>query len=302
LNDFDNFPEGDSPASAAEAFAARMQQAGYSFDFSLRSLLEEVDRLLDSPYFTNHNNPEQWPDEARLTAYVGETLVRLYAGVWTGQFYVNHAWTNFYTCSVQFGEYAYKPSHFLDYQFSNGKNSTGTFAHHLQRVLSAIQRGAEYAIKFGLGTAEHGWLPVHISVRDTVINFHASDVPNNPIENLINAMLNVCHGRDETVWWNLEPAGYQMEFITNANDVFMKLWFSETSAFGDRWKADHQPVLVTSGSRYDVLLPIFRAVRKMEIDGVNELHWPPTNFVGLREVVAVLNHDGAGSHIQTIHF
>jgi hypothetical protein len=136
-------PEKDpDPAGSALRFAEKLRVAGYSLDFSLKSLSSEIDQLLESPLFSDHSSPPQWHDEASLEAYLGETLRQLFNGEWKGAFSQSNPGPNFYLSWVQFGEFRYFPSHFLAYRISNGKADTGTFSQYLERILPAIKRRA----------------------------------------------------------------------------------------------------------------------------------------------------------------
>lgn len=128
------------PALVACAFAETMRSAGYRMDFSLESLRNEVDELLDSLDFSEPSTPEQRRAEASLQAYVGEALARRFNGQWQGTFRADHAGVNFYNSWLSFGEYAYRPAVFLAYRISNGAASTGTFASHLDQVIPLIEQ------------------------------------------------------------------------------------------------------------------------------------------------------------------
>jgi len=62
------------------------------------------------------------------------------------------------------------------------------------------------------GVPEHGWLPIKIAFNDFSLEFEASDVPANPIDQLISSLISVTKGLKAEVWWHLEPAYYYFEF------------------------------------------------------------------------------------------
>jgi hypothetical protein len=131
---------GDDPTYSATLFADQMNARGYALDFSLKSLVEEIEKLFESTLFLNHENPAQWIDEASLEAYIGETLCRLFDGKWQGEFRQDNPGPNFYASFVSFGEFQFYPSHFIAYRISNGKESIGTFTAYLERILPLIKR------------------------------------------------------------------------------------------------------------------------------------------------------------------
>jgi hypothetical protein len=133
-------PEKDTdPEGSARFFAEKLRAAGYGLDFSLKSLSSEIDKLFETPLFSDHSSPAQWHDEAGLEAYVGETLRQLFNGEWKGAFSQSNPGANFYLSWVQFGEFRYFPSHFLAYRIGNGEADTGTFNRYLDRLLPAIK-------------------------------------------------------------------------------------------------------------------------------------------------------------------
>ena len=135
-------PPSDNPGDVAEHFAETMGKQGFELDFSLTSLLVEVDRLLEAPGVVTRESVAGHKNEAALGAYVGETLARLFDGVWQGQFSADNTGINFYMSYVDFGEYRYHPSHFVSYRISNGPGE-GTFAEHLERTLPKVRARVE---------------------------------------------------------------------------------------------------------------------------------------------------------------
>ena len=121
----------DNPTIFAEAFSKAESAKGYSFDFSLPSLESEVDKYLES--LANINRQEKAEAERNLTAYIGETMCRLYNGKWTGEYYgsLNRHLINFYSCKVSIDGFDFWPSHFIGYYFENGEPTTGTFYNYL---------------------------------------------------------------------------------------------------------------------------------------------------------------------------
>jgi hypothetical protein len=128
------------PGYQAIHFADQMNARGYALDFSLKSLFEEIDKLLESALFLHHEEPAQWVDEASLEAYIGETLCWLFDGKWQGEFRPDNPGPNFYLSFVMFGEFRFFPSHFIGYRINNGKESQGTFTTYLERILPLIKR------------------------------------------------------------------------------------------------------------------------------------------------------------------
>jgi hypothetical protein len=52
---------------------------------------------------------------------------------------------------------------------------------------------------------EHGWVKLRLAIVDQEVDIDASDVPNNPVQELVIAMRKISEGLDASVWWHLEP-------------------------------------------------------------------------------------------------
>ena len=137
-NDFDN------PVEYAEMFANHMKKIGYNLDFTTASLENEIDKLISkhsrSRRFNNFMNSlfkNHWKSRLRferyLTAYIGETLIRVYNGDWKGQYYGpdNPYGSNYYSTAITIGKFSFWPSHFIENYLTNGVKSTGTFYEYL---------------------------------------------------------------------------------------------------------------------------------------------------------------------------
>lgn len=119
-----------------------------------------------------------------------------------------------------------------------------------------------------------GWLPMRLVIGDTVLNLEPSDVPNNAVEELYDALAATAAGRGGGVWWHEEPSGHWMELSATADDqVRLRLWF--------RAHADDLPgrlVAECQGSRRDVLLPLWRGLRQFASFELSERAWSATLY------------------------
>ena len=127
-----------------------MESHGYSLEFSLENLMENIEPILESSLFSylknNHSQPtdpkeKQYQEhlESGLEAYVGEILCQKYNGKWEGVFSSNGFLMNFYSVGLQFGNYHVRLSHYFSYRLSHGKKDQGTFTEYLDRILPSIQ-------------------------------------------------------------------------------------------------------------------------------------------------------------------
>ncbi len=108
----------------------------YRLDFSQKSLIEEIDKILDCEVGIEPIHPESWELASMMAIYIGETLCRIYDGTWQGAF-TNKA-GDYYTSWLMFGEYKFAPTHFIQYRISNGKESEGTFKEYFEIVKPEI--------------------------------------------------------------------------------------------------------------------------------------------------------------------
>ena len=66
--------------------------------------------------------------------------------------------------------------------------------------------------KLSFAKPQNGWLPTTLKVDRKIIEFCASNVPNNPIEELIYCLSRTLNNLESSVWWHLEPGGYFFYF------------------------------------------------------------------------------------------
>jgi hypothetical protein len=130
---------------------------------------------------------------------------------------------------------------------------------------------------------QHGWLPLRLWSPEKVIAIDASDVPNNPVQELINALDRVSDGMEAAVWFNLEPAGYFLHFKRDNDQVSLRL---DYAADGKKHLA--ASVFALEGSALDVLMPFWRFLRKFESHGYQEPHWPGVDYTRLPFIKARL--------------
>ncbi|NHZ35853.1 hypothetical protein [Massilia rubra] len=119
----------------------------------------------------------------------------------------------------------------------------------------------------------HGWMGVTLTLGAQVVEIDASDVPNNPVADLLDALDLAAHGLPSRVWWHLEPDGYFMYFIPDGDQVHFRIDFAPDSE-----AARAHTVAQGTGSRAHVLLPFWRFVRNFQAGAYTEPHWPPTDF------------------------
>lgn len=134
-------------------------------------------------------------------------------------------------------------------------------------------------LKLAFTQPQHGWLPVRVELADQVVEFEASAVPNNPVEALFDAVAAAAGGRSGEVWWHLEPAGYYFELAGIDDQVRLRLLFEQRSR-----RSRAVEVTSVTGSKAEVLLPLWRALCQFESFDAASPHWRPDMQASLQRL------------------
>ncbi|TDG36427.1 hypothetical protein EZJ43_07870 [Pedobacter changchengzhani] len=121
--------EGDNPKQIAEKVSEKYLRKGFKLDFSLESLENEIDKILKNEI--PKGRIETGKLVAELTAYLGETICRIFGARWIGIYYASNSGMNFYSCKIEKNDFEFSPSHFFSYYLSNGKEREGSFKDYL---------------------------------------------------------------------------------------------------------------------------------------------------------------------------
>ena len=133
-------------------------------------------------------------------------------------------------------------------------------------------------LKVEFGQPEHGWLPVDIQIGNFQLKFETSDVPINPIEQLISAIREITKGNNAEVWWHLEPAGYYFDFDKLDSTYKLTILFEKAD------KTDKEIIFQTEGSYEVLILPFFKAIKKFVSLAYDEPHWPKTAEIEIKQL------------------
>lgn len=128
-------------------------------------------------------------------------------------------------------------------------------------------------LKLSFAEPRNGWLSVSLNVGSKEFEFSASDVPNNPVEDLCNALFDVFANRGAGVWWHLEPDGYYFQFSSAEGQVQLRVFFARGS---DRQQRTE--VASVCGSKEEILLPLWRALRKLQSLRAVKPHWSEVRY------------------------
>jgi hypothetical protein len=118
------------------------------------------------------------------------------------------------------------------------------------------------------GTPEHGWLPVKIDFNDFKLEFEASDVPANPMDQLISSLRSVIKGIKAEVWWHLEPEGYYFDFEKFSEEYTLNISFAKSK------NSERTMVFKVTGGYESLIMPIYRAIKKLADQKHDPQNWP----------------------------
>ncbi len=122
-----------------------------------------------------------------------------------------------------------------------------------------------------LGTPEHGWLPVDFHYNDFHLDFAASDVLNDPIEELYRAVTNLRDNEvKRTTWW-LEPGAYFFDFERKGQIITLTI--IETEDLLDE-TAENKELISITGDEKGIIDPFRIVLRQFTSQTYEEKHWP----------------------------
>lgn len=130
----------------------------------------------------------------------------------------------------------------------------------------------------------HGWLPVRLEASGHIVEFTASDVPNNPVTELCDALFCLVRGEPAEVRWSLEPGSYVLHLAPNKEVISVRLCLTHGTAS----TASEEVASVTAPAS-QVQLVLWRFLRRFDSLAFQEPHWPKVNLAGL---------EALGQHIK----
>ena len=132
-----------------------------------------------------------------------------------------------------------------------------------------------FQLKFG--EPKHGWLPVDIRLPGDKIIFESSDVPNNPIADLIEALWKASRGETAEVLWHEEPGGYIFSIKPELTGISILICSIEDIDYvlGSGSRVERASF---RGSPNDTLLPMWLAINEFAAHNFEEPHWPTTDY------------------------
>jgi len=126
------------------------------------------------------------------------------------------------------------------------------------------------SLHVSFGTPIHGWLPVDLKYQKFHLEFEASDVLNDPLDELFNILIIQQHYKSEQVTWWLEPGAYFFEFEWNEDAI--TLIISETHDLHDD-KVERIVIQIITGERKQIIEPFRNALIQFCSQTIEESHW-----------------------------
>jgi len=104
-----------------------------------------------------------------------------------------------------------------------------------------------------------GWMLVKVNHGDIEEVFSVSNVPNDPVSELVYVLESAINGRGGEVWWHLEPGGYYLNLHAEDEHFRVKFEYSQLSM-----KIDRELVFEYLGSFLEVVVPLWRDLRQLQ--------------------------------------
>ena len=122
------------------------------------------------------------------------------------------------------------------------------------------------SLKISIGNLEHGWFPITVTTESDELLIDASDVPIDPIIQLVEATEKCLFNNFESeAWMHLEPNYYKWQFVPSGNIVNLTINYVEENysvSSPDNKVEKSQLVLTWSGEKKALLLSVWRGVKE----------------------------------------
>jgi len=129
------------------------------------------------------------------------------------------------------------------------------------------------------GTPQHGWLPVQLNFEDFKLELDASDVLNNPVEELCDALIRLKQGKTWQITWWLEPYTYFFYFEKTNNNYTLTI--SEAYDI----EGEREVTKIINGNYDQIILPFKKSLTEFCSLTYEEKHWPyPPNKIKLQQL------------------
>ena len=114
---------------------------------------------------------------------------------------------------------------------------------------------------------KNNWIKLYLKDGEFDLEFDASSIPENPINELISSLLQISNGISSTVVWNIEPGKYFFK-LDKQNEKYRLEIFQNSD--------NKSPVLLyaLAGNFNEIVLPFYRAIKNLVSYEIREKDWP----------------------------
>ncbi len=143
-------------------------------------------------------------------------------------------------------------------------------------------------LRFELGVPEYGWTTARLELDGRRIEFTASAVPTDPVDDLVDALRSALLGHPARVRWPLEPGCVNFDFAPYAEGLRLAVSF-----VGHAGCIDEATALECRGSAADIVLPLWRALRRFASRAPAPPHWPAPDTMAMNALTALVRRSRA---------
>lgn len=129
----------------------------------------------------------------------------------------------------------------------------------------------ENSVYINIGKPTHGWLPIDFYYDGLRLEIHASDVLNDPIEEIYKTITRLREGKTGQIMCWLEPAAYYFYFEKKSNEYVLTI--SETDDIHDT-EDKRKVIRVITGSYKEIVAPFEKPLIEFCSKTYENEHWP----------------------------
>lgn len=139
-------------------------------------------------------------------------------------------------------------------------------------------------IKIEFGHPSHGWLSMFFNYNDYNLELQVSNIPVDPMKQLCDALIQLSKGIKEPndIVWHLEPYCYYLKLMLEDNGY--KAIILESESFYGASKI----VKEISGSFEEVILPLYRSLKKFYSKKYDVVHWGDVEIKRIEELTILI--------------
>lgn len=126
------------------------------------------------------------------------------------------------------------------------------------------------SISITLGTPDYGWLPVDFRYKDFQIDFDASNVLNDPIDEISYVITQLQDNETKRITFWLEAPAYFFDITKKGNNYILTISYSD-----DLFDEITEPNLLQTinGSKGEIIEPLRSALKRFEALPYDKQHW-----------------------------